>query len=122
LSNQPIVLLMRFLLELIGLISLGVYGRQTVEGTLRFVPAILLPLIAASIWGIFRVPNDPGPAPIAVSGWLRLMIELLFFSSATLGLYFAGYPTWSALFGIFFILLYAVSYDRVLWLVNKKNL
>jgi len=118
-SNQPIVLAIRFLLELAGLFSMGVYGWHTREDTLRFIPAILLPLFAAAIWGVFRVPNDPGPAPVAVPGWLRLVIELLFFSSATVGLYFAGFASWSALFGILFFLLYAVSYDRVLWLIKQ---
>jgi hypothetical protein len=85
------------------------------------VTAILLPMFAAAIWGIFRVPNDPGPAPVAVPGWLRLILEVLFFGSAVFGLYFAGYPTWSALFGIIFLILYVVSYDRVKWLMQQKT-
>ena len=119
-SNHPIVLVIRFLLESAGLYSLGVYGWQSREDILRFVPAILLPLFAATIWGVFRVPNDPGPAPVVVPGWLRLIIELLFFSSATLGLNLAGFTTLSVLFGSIFLLLYAVSYDRILWLLNHK--
>jgi len=87
---------------------------------MRFALAILLPLIAAAVWGTFRVPNDPGHAPVVVRGWLRLIIEILFFGSAVLCLNLAGFTTLSVLFGSIFLLLYAVSYDRILWLLNHK--
>jgi hypothetical protein len=45
--------------------------------------AIGLPLIAYAIWGIFRVPNDPGKSPVAKSGVIRLAYEVVFFGFAT---------------------------------------
>jgi hypothetical protein len=119
-ANKPFVLFIRFLMELSGLFAFGYFGWQTGSGAMRFALAAILPLAAAILWGTFRVPNDPGPAPVAVPGWLRLLLEVLFFGSAAILLYSAGLPTAAILLGGVFVMLYAVSYDRVIWLLNQK--
>jgi hypothetical protein len=120
-ANRPLVLLIRLFLELFGFFAFGYFGWQAGSGFLRFALAALLPLAAASIWGTFRVPNDPGPAPVTVPGWLRLLIEVVFFSSAAIFLFLAGQENAALILGTVFVLLYAVSYDRVVWLLNQKN-
>ncbi len=119
-ANKPFILFIRFLMEVSGLAALGYFGWQAASGALRFILAVLLPLIAAGIWGTFRVPNDPGPAPVAVPGWLRLVIEILFFGLAVFCLYAAGLHSLAVGFGVILVLLYAASYDRIIWLVNQK--
>ena len=62
-NNHPLNLTIRFLLEIAALIVFGMWGWQKHEGGLRIILVILLPLLAASIWGIFRVLNDPALEP-----------------------------------------------------------
>ena len=119
-ANKPFILLIRFLMELSGLVAFGYFGWHAADGITRIVLMALLPLIAAILWGTFRVPNDPGPAPVSIPGWLRLLLEIFFFSSAALCLYLAELPVLAVLFGAIFLLLYAVSYDRIIWLINQK--
>jgi hypothetical protein len=68
---------------------------------------------AAAVWGVFRVPGDGGPPVVAVPGWVRLLIEAVFFGGATAGLIAAGSTTLGVVFGVIVVLHYAVSFDRV---------
>jgi hypothetical protein len=119
----PLNLAIRFLLEIAALVALGVWGwRYGNETWLKSILALGLPIIAAAIWGIFNVPNDPsrsGAAPIVVPGIVRLTLELLIFALATLVLYNLDYPSLSWLLGSILILHYLVSYDRILWLIKQ---
>jgi len=120
----PANLAIRFLLELTALITLGLWGwQQGGEDWLKYILAFSIPVVAAAIWGIFNVPNDPsrsGNAPIVVPGIIRLIIELLFFALGTWALFDLGYIKFSLIFGVVVIVHYIVSYDRILWLVKKK--
>jgi len=122
LGSHPINLTVRFLLEVLALIAMGIWGWYQGEGWLRFVLALGIPLIAAIVWGTFAVPNDPsrsGSAPVAVPGIVRLVIEAAIFIFAVWALYNQGFTTLSWLFGIIVIVHYLVSYDRVLWLIRQ---
>ena len=121
-GSHPINLVIRFLLELSALLALGMWGWQRSEGSLRFVLAVGIPLIAAVLWGVFAVPHDPsrsGTAPIAVPGMLRLALELAVFGFATWALYNVGATKLSWILGIAVIIHYLASYDRVLWLIKR---
>jgi hypothetical protein len=91
------------------LAAAGVWGWQQRGDWLRFALALGVPLVAAALWGTFRVPNDPGSAPVAVSGILRLILELALFAFATWALYDAGYIRLSAIFGIIVLIHYVIS-------------
>ena len=121
-GSHPLNLAIRFLLEIAALTAIGMWGWQYGSGTwLRFILVISLPIIAAAIWGIFNVPNDPsrsGAAPIVVPGIIRIAIELAIFSLATWALYELAYPQLSWLLGGLVSLHYLVSYDRILWLIK----
>lgn len=120
-SANPINLLVRFLLEISALIALGAWGLQEGDGFMRFALGIGVPLVAATFWGTFRVPNDPGKAPIAVPGYIRLIYEIIFFGFAIWALFNIGYTTVGWIFLIITFIHYVVSYDRILWLLNQKK-
>jgi len=120
-GSHPINLIIRFLLEIIALMSVGMWGWKQSEGWLRFVLAIGIPIILAAIWGTFAVPDDPsrsGTAPIVTPGFIRLVIELGFFALATWALYDMGSIKLSLALGIIVVLHYVVSYDRIIWLIS----
>jgi len=118
-ANNPINLLLRFVLELAGLWAFAYWGWTQHAGLARWPWTLGLPLLAAALWGTFRVPNDPGKAPVAVPGWVRLLLEAAFFGGAAWALYAAGREAWALVFGVIVLLHYAASYDRV-WRLLKK--
>lgn len=118
-SSHPVNLGLRFFLEIAALVSLGMWGWQKGEGWLRFLLAIGLPLAAAILWATFRVPNDPGNAPVAIPGILRLALEAGLFIFAVWALHAAGRTPWAWGLGIVAALHYLTSYDRILWLIKQ---
>src|SRR3954447_25128752 len=95
-SQNPINYTVRFILELVGLYALGLWGWQSTDNTfIRFVLAIGLPLVAAAAWGVFGTLNDAsrGKPVIAVPGWLRLTLEVIYFALATWAFIAAGATT-----------------------------
>jgi len=123
-GSNPINLALRFLLELCALASVSIWGWKFTDGWPRLVLAIGIPILFAIIWGIFAVPNDPsrsGKAPVVTSGIIRLVIEFGFFSFATWALYDIGFKKMAFIFGIIVVLHYLLSYDRIFWLLSKKQ-
>lgn len=119
-SQNPINLAIRFVLELAALGVMGYWGWQRAgDSPLRYVLLVAVPLVAALLWGTLRVPGDPGDAPVAVAGWLRLVLEMAFFGFATWALFDTGKSTWGWVLGITLIVHYLVSYDRILWLLKQ---
>ena len=124
-GSHPLNLAIRFLLELTALVALGIWGWQQGHNGyawLGYVLAMGLPIMAAAIWGIFNVPDDPsrsGKAPVIVAGTLRLLIELTFFSFACWALYDLGYTTFCMVLGGVVVVHYLVSYDRIFWLMKQ---
>lgn len=117
-SSHPINLGLRFILEMAALFSLGFWGWQKGEGGVRYILAFGIPMIAAALWATFRVPNDPGNAPVPVPGIVRLLFELGIFAFAVWALFDAGLVTPAWILGIVVILHYGSSYDRILWMIK----
>jgi hypothetical protein len=107
------------LLEIAALISLGIWGWQKGEGWVRFALVIGLPFIAAALWATFRIPNDPGPAPVAIPGILRLIFELALFVFATWALYDAKFIALAWILSVITFLHYISSYDRIFWMLKQ---
>src|SRR6266511_3997628 len=89
-GQNLINLALRFFLELAALYFIGYWGWTQHAGVLRYLLAIGLPLLAAIIWGVFRVLGDGGAPRVRVSGIVRLLIEVVFFGFATWGLLMQG--------------------------------
>ena len=111
------------MLEICGLVALGVWGwTRGGDGVLKFVLALSVPMIAAVIWGIFAVPDDPsrsGNAPVIVPGLVRLLLEIAFFSAVVWSLFALHYSMLGWMFGVIVIIHYLVSYERLTWLLRQ---
>jgi hypothetical protein len=118
-GSNPLNLAFRFFLELAGLVAMGYWGWKTGDGWTRWIFMLGAPLIAAVFWGGFRVDDDPGRAPVRVPGIMRLSLELAYFAFAVWALSDAGATTASWILGISVAVHYAISYDRILWLVRQ---
>lgn len=123
-GSNPINLGVRFLLELAALIIFGFWGWSISEGGLRFVLAILFPVLAAILWGTFAVIDDPsrsGKAPVPVPGLIRLILEILFFTLAAIAFFQIGNENYARIFTGVVVIHYLLSYDRVIWLLQQKT-
>jgi hypothetical protein len=121
-GSHPVNLAIRFLLELAALLAMGFWGWRQGGSTTRYVFAALVPLAAAALWGIFAVPGDPsrsGSALVAVPGALRLGLEAAFFAFAVWGLYQLGSVALARTMAAALAVHYAVSYDRLAWLLRS---
>ncbi len=116
-------LLLRFCLELAALAGIGMAAFQVVDGVIGYAYAAAAALLAAAAWGVFNVPDDPsrsGKAPVRVSGTVRLIIELAILVGGSLAFHLAGH-TWIALaYAALIALHYALSGERVRWLLKQS--
>jgi hypothetical protein len=124
-GSNPANLAFRFMLELAALGVFGFWGWQQADNILlKIVLAVGLPITAAVLWATFAVPNDPsrsGKAPVPVPGWLRLILELVFFVFAAWALFDLGFARAGLILAILVLIHYALSYDRLLWLLKNVD-
>lgn len=122
-DKHPLNLALRFGLELAALYAVGRWAWQQGGSLLWQWLFVLLSLaVFMGIWVTFNVPNDPsrsGKAPVVVRGWLRLLIELILFGSAVLALFSIGSATAGWVIAGLLIFHYAISYERIIWLLKR---
>lgn len=115
-------LALRFGLELAAIGGLAAWAWRTTDGTARWLTVIALPVAATLIWTVFNVPDDPsrsGGAPVEVSGWLRLTIELAILGLGAAALAARG-PVWLGLtVGGLIIVHSLASTARLEWLLRQ---
>jgi hypothetical protein len=114
-------LVLRFALELSSLTGFAVAAWHFSSGALRWVAVIVAPVLAAIIWGTFNVLDDPsrsGEAPVEVSGWIRLGVELLVLGGGVLAFALAGRSPVAITLGVLILAHYAASLGRVEWLIE----
>jgi len=119
-NTNPVNLAVRFILEIIMLIVFALWGWHLSMDWLRFVAAAAFPVIAATLWGVFRIQNDPKPAPVEIPGVLRLVLELGLFGWATWALYDLGHQELGLAMAIVLLLHYLISYDRTWVMLQNK--
>jgi hypothetical protein len=119
-NTNPINLLVRFLLELVMLGVIAFWGYHRFAGWEGVAAAIVLPVVAATLWGVFRIPNDPKPAPVAVPGPVRLLLEWALFGWAVWALADMGYDGWAWLLAGVLVAHYLVSYDRTGVMIRNR--
>lgn len=133
-SQHPLNLAVRFLLEMAALVAIGYWGFDQHSGAWRWILGLGLPLLAATAWGTFAVRSLPlstfpgdrsrsGGAPVPVPGAVRLLLELALFGLAMLALPRgdAGRPILALILAGVTVIHYAVSYDRIAWLLRQKG-
>lgn len=110
---------LHFGLELCAMAALAVWGFRTGDsGLTRAALGIGVPLIAATLWGVFRVPNDPGPATVAIAGWLRLILEIGILGLSVWSLFGIQKNGLAIAFAVLIILDYLLQSNRVIRLLN----
>jgi len=115
-------LLLRFLLELGGLLAAGYSGFTVMPGPiLNWLVGIGLPLIMAAAWGIYRIPNDGGAPVITVGGQVRLALEAVFFAVAIGGLFVARCPDWALTLLVLVLVNYGIDHRRTLDLLLGRR-
>jgi hypothetical protein len=109
-------------LEAAALVAFAQWGWIAFGNGFQWAAVIAAPVAAAAAWGTFNVAGDPsrsGKAPIPVPGPVRLGIELAFFALAAAALGFVG-PDWAGwTFAAIAAAHYALSWDRVAWLLRR---
>lgn len=119
---NPINLAVRFILEVIALVSLGIWGWKFSDQWFHYLLAMGIPVALAIVWGTFNVPDDPsrsGGAPVVVPGLVRLVIEIGIFSVTVWALYDIGYTKFSFILMVAVLIHYVVSYERIMWLLDR---
>jgi hypothetical protein len=98
---EPLVLLVRFLLELCLLAALGYWGFETGDSTpAKWALGLGAPLLAAVVWGMFIAPKARYEVPAAV--WIGLQVIL--FGAAALGLAAVASAQLAAAFAVVVVL------------------
>jgi hypothetical protein len=100
-ASTATVLTVRFLLELGALAGFAVGGAAVGSGVTSVLLAVLLPLAAAVMWGVWAAPK----APRRLRPTRRLGVEVVMFGGGALALVLAGH----AVAGVAFALVAAVD-------------
>jgi len=122
-SGHPLNKILRLLLEFVAIISFGIYGYHLAAAPWRVFLAILFPLAFAAAWGVFAVRGDPsrsGKTVVQTTGWVRLVLELVLFATASWMLIDLGYTLTGWILATVLLIHYAISYDRIRWLLRQK--
>lgn len=119
-NKNPINLAVRFALEIAMLITLAFWGWHLSDNQTKYFLALSFPVIAATLWGVFRIQNDPKPAPVEIPGILRLFLEFTLFGAAVWALYDMGYVRAGLFMAVIVMVHYLVSYDRTWAMLRNK--
>ena len=122
-SKHPINLALRFLLEVVAIITFGFWGHSLTGHGTRILLAILFPLLFAVLWGVFAVRGDPsrsGKTVVQTPGIVRLMLEMVLFGAAAWMMLDLDYSLIALIFGSTVVIHYFLSFDRIAWLLKQK--
>lgn len=114
----------RFVIELVAIVCWGIVGWNVTEGSARWVLVVMLPTIAAIVWGTFRAPGDQsagGGAPVPVPGVVRLFIELDVLLGAAALTAIVWRWTVGVVLGAAVVVHYATTGARVRWLLGRRT-
>ena len=121
-SKHPVNMALRFVLEITALVVFAIWGKNAAAGWPGILLAVGLPVLAAAVWGVFAVKDDPsrsGKTVVPTKGVIRLLLEFLFFGLAALALFDLDYHIPAFAVSILVVLHYAFSHDRIAWLLKQ---
>ena len=126
--RDPIILklrdanrIVRFSLEVSAYASMATWGWELSSSVPNFVTGPGVPVIAALVLGTFAVPGDSNrnrKPPIAVSGIVRLSLEIIFFLFAVLILYVMEMTVPASVLFVVACGHYVADRGRVNWLLQ----
>ena len=119
---HPLNLALRFFLELAAFGGFAVLAWRSVEGLWRYLAVIAVLALLMALWGVFAVPDDPsrsGNAPVPVSGYIRLGLELAVLLGGGIAFYLASYNFAGISMIILVAIHYALSGERISWLLQQ---
>jgi hypothetical protein len=119
-NTNPINLAARFALEIAMLIILALWGWHLSQTWVRYAAAAGFPAIAAVLWGVFRIQNDPKPAPVETPGPIRLLLEFALFGWAIWALCQLGKTTLAEIMVVVLLMHYVISYDRTRAMLRNR--
>lgn len=118
----PAHLAIRFALELVLLAAYAYWGWHLGDGGVPgILLAVVLPVLVAALWAIFKTPGDTGKATpvVAVPGVVRLVLEIALIGVAAYGVWTSGSRVLAETMLTAFALHYAVTWPRIAWLVRQ---
>lgn len=119
---NPINLALRFFLEIAALGGFAVLAWHISVGWWRYLAVLVVLIVLMTLWGVFAVPDDPsrsGNAPIPVPGSVRLGLELAILLGGGIAFSYAGQSIVGAALIALVLLHYALSLDRIGWLLQQ---
>jgi hypothetical protein len=123
-SQNPINLIVRFLIEIAALVGLFRLGLDLGSGALGFAIAAGLVLAGAVAWGTFTVPGDrsrSGEAPVPVNGRIRLFVEAVVLGGAAIAWFVTGPQSIAVVYSSVALAHYLLSWDRLVWLIRVDS-
>lgn len=117
---QTLAAALRFVLELVGITALALAASRLAPGLVGLLAAAGTVIVVAGAWAAFRVPGDPGPAPVAVSGPARLALEAVVFALAAGSLALVAGPGAAVVFGVAVLVQYAWDRGRIRRLLGHR--
>ena len=117
-------LFLRLGIELMALGGILAGASAAATSWLRWLLVVTGPLAAVTLWGVFNVPDDPtrsGEAPIRVTGWVRLFIELAVLGAGLWGWWSSGRVAISLVYALAVGVHHATSLPRLCWLVAQRR-
>lgn len=118
--SSALNLTIRFVLELAIWGGFAYWGWHLADGGWAgAILAALLFVVAAAIWGIFKVPGDPRPEPfVTISGPLRLAIEAVLIGVSVYGIWSGGSRAAAETLLTACVVHDAVTWERIVWLLR----
>jgi len=121
LAYDPVMLGLRFMLELAALGAFALWAWRTTASPWRWILVVAVPVVIGWAWGTFAVPGDEarsGDTEVETPGPVRLVLELAVFLGAVAALHTAHMRR-TAIWGLAILVLFHVaSYDRIWWLLT----
>ena len=120
----PWQLALRFVLEIGALAAISVWAWHAAgHGAMGWAAAVAAFLAVAAAGGTFAVPDDPsrsGKAPVAVSGWLRMALELAVFFGGAAAMASLHAWRWFDPFIAGLVVHHVGTRARIQWLLQKS--
>jgi hypothetical protein len=114
------LLAVRFLLELAMWTGCGMLGWHL----MGIAGALLLTVGSMALWGVFGTPNDGvrRDPVVAVSGQVRLILELALFALAAWGIWAAWSRAAAETFLTVSVITYGLMWERFRWLLTGRRI